>query len=454
MQNNDLTDGSLHGALAGCGVLPPCALFIALLSGCASVGPSYQPPTPQLPDAWSQVGGYDTEGTEDLSHWWLNLRDPLLSELIQEALRQAPDLEDARARVREARARRVLAGSQRFPTVTAAGSARHSQGSEASGGGATRELYQAAIDAAWEPDLFGGVRRGEQAAQADLEANLAGLYANQVSLVAEVALNYIELRALQGRLQIAQANLASQTETLRITEWRAQAGLTTVLDVDQARTTLEQTRAQVPTLETGLAQARHRLGILLGEAPGHLASRLAEPGPLPPIPDRILVGIPADTLRRRPDVRAAERTLAAETARIGVAQAARYPGFSLSGSLGLEALTLGGLGGGDAVTGSLLAGVTGTLFDAGRKAQQVEIQNAVQAQALANYRSTLLTALEEVENALVALDRGRRRTRTLETAAGGPPTPSGWRASNTPRAWWTSRPCSPPSAPCCRSRTA
>jgi len=189
--------------------------------------------------------------------------------------------------------------------------------------------------------VFGGLRRSEEAAQADLEASEASLHDVQVSLVAEVALNYVELRSFQARLDIAKANAASQTETLQLTQWRAQAGLTSALDVEQARANLEQTRAQIPTLETGRTEAEHRLEILLGQRPGTLTNTLADSIGLPHLPARVTVGIPADTLRQRPDVRTAERKLAAETARIGVAEAERYPNFSLSGSLGLEAYGLG-----------------------------------------------------------------------------------------------------------------
>lgn len=392
------------------------ALVTALLGGCAAVGPDYAPPSTTLPNAWTQAQGYDTTRAADLSRWWLRLNDPILSDLIRQALEDSLDVKGAQAKLREARARRALAGAERFPTLTASASARRSKGSRETGSGATRNLFNAGFDAGWEPDVFGGVRRGEEAAQADLEASQASLYATQVSLAAEMALNYVELRAYQGRLAIARANLASQEETLQLTDWRAQAGLVTSLDVDQARTSVEQTRAQLPGLESSLAAAEHRLAILAGKAPGALRPVLDPPGGIPFVPDAVILGIPADTLRQRPDVRAAERRLAAETARIGVAEARRYPNFTLSGALGLEALTLGGLTGGNAASASLLAGIAGTIFDAGRLRQQVAIQNAVQEQALVNYESAVLAALEEVENALVALANSRTRQTALGQA--------------------------------------
>ena len=239
----------------------------------------------------------------------------------------------------------------------------------------------------------------------------------RVTLASEVALGYVEMRTLQIRLGIARDNLASQSETLQITEWRAQAGLTSSQDVEQARSNREQTRAQIPALETSLAEAEHSLDILLGKSPGTLHARLAEAAGLPSVPAEIAVGIPAETLRQRPDVRAAERTLAAETARVGVAEAARYPAFNLSGSIGLEALKFGALGNSGAAASSLLAGITAPIFDAGRLRAQVDIQDAVREQAQIAYEQTVLTALQDVENALVALARSQERVEALGNAA-------------------------------------
>ncbi len=351
-----------------------------------------------------------------LAHWWQQLDDPTLTRLVTQALSSSLDLLSARAKLREARARRTLAGANRFPTVTASGAANVSKSSAETGTGNTRELYSAGFDAGWELDVFGGLRRGEEAAQADLEATTANLYATQVSLIAEVALNYVELRAYQDRLAIAQANVTSQVETLQLAQWRAQAGLVSTLDVEQARSNLAQTRAQIPSLETGRAEAEHRLDILLSQLPGSLTDRLSGSTGIPQVPARVIVGIPADTLRQRPDVRAAERQLAAETARVGVAEAARYPSFNLSGSLSLEALSLGGLAGADALARGVAGSIAAPIFDAGRIRRQIEIQTAVQEQAFVNYQSTVLNALSEVESALTALANTRERQRSLTEA--------------------------------------
>ncbi|PWB57561.1 MAG: RND transporter [Nitrosomonadales bacterium] len=387
-----------------------------MLSGCAAVGPDYVKPELAMPANWANARAKPV-AAQDLSQWWQQLHDPLLSGLIEQSLQASPDLRSAQAKLREARARRGLAGANQFPTVTASISGSRSKSSAATGTGLTRELYSAGFDAAWEPDIFGGTRRAVEAAQADLEGSEASLHGTRVSLVAEVALNYVELRAYQARLGIARDNLASQTETLELTGWRAQAGLTSSLDVEQARANREQTRAQIPSLESGLAQAEHRLAILLGHPPGALHVKLAAPAPIPAAPDNIAIGIPANTLRQRPDVRVAERKLAAETARIGEATAALYPGFQLSGSIGWEALSFGALGSGDSLARSLLGSVAATLFDGGRIRQRIEIQNAVQEQALASYEKTVLGALEEVENALVSHASSRRREQALREAA-------------------------------------
>ncbi|MEW6131929.1 MAG: efflux transporter outer membrane subunit [Pseudomonadota bacterium] len=399
-------------------ILLPCSL----LSGCAMVGPDYQSFIPFLPQGWSQAeAGKEivrSEAASDISQWWRSLNDPLLSALVEEALQASPDMRSAQARLREARARRTVAEAGLFPGVDASLDARRSKSSAETGTGAARNVYGAGFDASWEIDVFGGTRRSIEAAEADLQSSEAGLHDVQVSLAAEIALNYVELRAYQLRLRIARDNLASQAETLQLTDWRAQAGLVSSQDVEQARTNYEQTRAQMPNLERSYAEAENRLAILLGNPPGSLHERLtAAPARLPDAPATVAIGIPADTLRQRPDVRAAERRLAAETARVGVAEAARYPSINLTGSIGLEALRFGALGNGGADTYSLLAGISAPIFNAGRLRAQVDIQDAVREQALISYEQTVLDALGEVENALVALAKSRERERALGNAA-------------------------------------
>jgi NodT family efflux transporter outer membrane factor (OMF) lipoprotein len=400
----------------------------AVFAGCVTVGPDYVAPTPsdlQVPDHWHGVSP-SKDGGLAIADWWQHLGDPFLTRLIAEALEVSPDVQSARAKLREARARRRRAGADLWPSIAASASAQHQEPSDDSGfGGAQgfgdaaiedQDLYDIGFDASWEPDIVGGQRRAREAASAELEGAVATLQDAQVTLAAEVARNYVEARSFQARIAIAQANLANQSETQSLTDWRVQAGLASSVDAEQARTNVEQTRASIPPLETSLAEAQHRLAVLLGRAPAALRDDLAAAGPIPQTPDPLTIGIPADVLRQRPDVAAAERTLAAETARIGEAMAARYPTVSLSGSIGLEALTLAALTEGSSLAASAIGSVSQTIFDGGRISAQIEIQNAVQEQALVAYRSAVLTALEDVENALVSLANHRARAAALANA--------------------------------------
>lgn len=390
------------------------------LAGCAAVGPDYVEPKLAPPAAWQRVDPAGTTSTPaslaDLTRWWTTLDDPQLSELIEQALAANPDVRTAQARLREARARRALAQANLAPTVTGSASATRNNGSAETGSGNTYELYRAGFDANWEADIFGGRRRAIEAAQADLESSAASLEATRVTLAAEVALNYVDVRQFQVLLEVARRNLATQAETWQLTDWRTQAGLGSALESEQARTALEQTRALIPNLESQLAQAQDRIVALLATTPGALPPGLVAAGALPVARDRVAVGIPADVLRQRPDVHAAERRLAAETARIGEVTATRYPDFTLSGSIGLEALTFSALGNSAALAKSLAAGVSGVLFDGGRTRSRIEIQESLRDQALIAYEAAIIAAIQEVESALAALQHSNTRQQVLRDA--------------------------------------
>jgi NodT family efflux transporter outer membrane factor (OMF) lipoprotein len=396
------------------------------LSGCVAVGPDYTAPELSAPAAWhsEMKGGLKAVPPEaaQLTQWWTMLDDPQLSRLIEQAAANNLDLKLAQARLREARARRGIAAADRFPTLSVGASAARSRSSEELGlgpaAGQTSESWSAQFDAAWELDLFGGKRRALEAAEATLQASQEDLRDVQVSLLAEVALNYIEVASFRARLVIAQQNLAAQTEAWQIARWRREAGLTTQLDEDQAKFNLEQTRAGLPTLQTGLEQAKNRLAVLLGRRPGDLAE-LKDPVAIPRIPAEVAVGIPAETLRNRPDVRRAERRLAAATAQVGVATADLYPSFSLSGILGLQALSSADLLQSSARMWSVAANAGWVLFDAGRIRQNIKVQSALQEQALVSYESAVLGALRDVENALFAYaeEQNRRTSLTAAVAA-------------------------------------
>lgn len=390
----------------------PGVLITLLTTGCAAVGPRHVPPQPSVPVTWTVPAerGRTIEPADarTLARWWTTLNDPALTSLIERGVAGNLDIRQAQARVREARARRGLASAERFPTLTAGASATNRTTDEAN-----TTLYFAGFDASWEADVFGGQRRGLEAATAALQASAEDLRDVLVTLTSEVALNYIEVRLAQARLATANANLQTQIETYEIAQFRFQAGLTTELDVDQARSNLEQTRASIPTLRTALAQAMSRVAVLLGRSPGTLVNELAAPRGIPSAPVTVAVGLPADVLRRRPDVRRAERQLAAQTAQVGVAAANRYPRLSLVGSIGLEALSLGNLL--SAAARALVAGVnvTQTVFDAGRIRQNIEVQTAFQEQAAVAFEASVLAALEEAESALVAYAEEQARRQAL-----------------------------------------
>ena len=394
------------------------ALLAVALGGCAAVGPDYSEPQLAVPAGWSAGTGTDAMDAVLLARWWHGFGDPVLDRLVADALAANLDLAQARARLREARARRGVAGAALAPSVDASLSGSRSRSSGQSGSGSTRELYSAGFDASWELDVFGGLRRSVEAAQADLEASVESLSDTRVSLAAEVALNYIDLRTAEQRLAIAEESIASRGENHQIIRWRQQAGLVSELDLAQATTDLESTRAVLPPLRTAVTEAKNRLAVLLGRNPGELESLVHADRPIPLAAAEIVAAIPADTLRQRPDVRVAERRLAAQTARLGEAEAARYPSFRLSGSLGLEALELDALADRGANTHSLFGGITAPVFNAGRIAANIEIQDALVEQARLAYRAAVLAALEEVENALTAVaNTDARRAKLAEAAA-------------------------------------
>ncbi|BEU96111.1 efflux transporter outer membrane subunit [Acidovorax sp. DW039] len=399
-----------HSAPRQAGVL--LALASALvLAGCSNLRSSDAPlPAVAVPGGWS-VAPAGSVATP-LAQWWSRMGDAELTALITEALAANTSVRSAQAALQQSRALVDVQAASTLPQVGASASAQRSRAS-----GSTGNTYSAGFDASWEPDVFGRVRAGVKATEADARAAEASLADVQVSLAAEVAVNYIELRGLQQRLQIARSNLASQQETLQITQWRLQAGLTTSLVAEQARAAAEQTAAQIPALQSSLAQSRHSLAVLTGQPPAALDQRLEAVATVPLPPDDLALDIPAQTLRQRPDVRAAEHRVAAAVARVAQADAARYPDFSLSGTLGLRALTVGALTAGNAVTSSLAAGMTAALLDGGAARAQVRSQEAALEQVRGAYESAVLTALKDVEDALVALQGDRERLQRLQAAA-------------------------------------
>jgi len=400
-------------------VLPLVAGFLA---GCA-VGPNYQPPKSTAPARWSatQLGGA-TNAAPPASEWWKTFNDPVLDSLIRRASKANLDLRIAEGRLREARALRAGAYWDLAPTITTAGSYLDNQQSKhalpfmPTNYKYHTDLYDAHFDATWEIDIFGGLRREVQEANALFQTVEEDRHAVLVSTLAEVARNYIEVRGNQQRHAIAVDNIKAQTEAAEITSARFKAGLTSELDVKQAEALLATTRAQLPALDTATRQGIHQLGVLLGQPPGAMRAELAVTTPVPVTPPVVPVGLPSELLRRRPDVRRAERQLAADTAMIGVATAELFPKFSLLGTGGLQSLSAGNFFGGGSKYWTAGPTMTWRIFDLGHVHSQIRAANAHAEQTLAAYEKTVLMAFADVENALVAYANEQVRQTALAEA--------------------------------------
>lgn len=392
-----------------------------LLAGCA-VGPDYKTPATPVPASFGEPGQYD-QAAAVAGNWWSGFNDPTLERLILLASTNNYDIQLAQARLREARALWTAARFDFAPTVTSENDFQKSrtsrQVSNARNPGKWNDLYRAGFDATWELDLWGRVRRKVEAARATVESVEASRDDVLVSIRAEVAANYFELRGSQALLEVARRNATNQTETLRLAELLLQGGEGTRLDVARARSLLNSTLAAIPPIEAAISRGIHRLSVLGGKAPNDLAD-LAQAAPVPDVPDMLAPGNPADLLRRRPDIRAAERALAAWTARIGVEVADLFPRVTFVGSIGLEADKLANLGASGSAAGSFGPHISWAAFDLGRVYQQIRAAEARAEASLAIYQQTVLLALEETENSLVEFGRERQRLvylREAESAA-------------------------------------
>jgi outer membrane protein, multidrug efflux system len=387
--------------------------LILMLVGCASVAPKTDTSLPfVVPLVWSSDATMAT-GSPQRVDWWSRFNDPLLSSLITQALEANTNVKNARAALLQARALRDVSAAALLPGLNASASAqRGTAGRESTGNN-----FQLGLDASWEIDIFGANRYALAASEATALSSAASLGDVQVSIAAEVALGYITLRGTQTRIMTTAANLASQRETLQITQWRLQAGLVTSVEAEQARAAVEQTSSQLPALQTSIALSFHSLSVLTGQPPAALSSALSSAVPIPQATDDFTLSIPAETLRQRADVRAAEYQVTAALARVAAADAARASNFKLSGSLGVGATTLNALTRLAAVVSSLLASVAMPLLDGGAGRAQVRAQQAAMEQARAAYEAAVLNALKEVEDALSTLRGDRERLLRLQQAA-------------------------------------
>ncbi|MBV8879119.1 MAG: efflux transporter outer membrane subunit [Planctomycetaceae bacterium] len=391
-----------------------------LLAGCA-VGPDYAAPAVQAPAGWTEAAGTKVAAERaELARWWASFGDPALDGLVRRALDANLDLELAGSRVREARAQAGYSRGALLPELGASGAAKRQRVSENGqfpvAGKPEGSYYSAGFDSAWEIDVFGGLRRGVEAAEAELEAAVEDRRAVLVSLLGEVARSYVDLRGGQRLASVIRKNVASARSTLDLTKARLQAGLGTELDVARAETQVATTEALLPPAERDVRVSIHRLSVLLGRDPGTLAAELEPEAPIPAPPEKLLIGLPSELLQRRPDLRRAERKLAAQTARIGVATAELYPKFSLTGAFGLESVDASDFAKSASRAWSMGPTVRWRVFEGGRLLANIDVEDARAEQALLLYRQSILAALEEVENALVGYLREWDHRRSLERA--------------------------------------
>ena len=407
------------------------AAGLLFLAGC-TVGPNYQEPQLAVPAGWQegQQKGVDAKSVE-LTRWWTKFNDPLLDSLVERAVKSNLDLRLAEARIREARASRVVVASAAWPTLEVSGSYTRNHASEnaigspaqgavvaPSGGGKNldQNFYQTGFDANWEIDVFGGIRRSVEAADATIGATAENRRDVLVTLLGEVARNYIDLRGAQRQLDVARANLKTQQDTLQLTQVRFQAGLASDLDVAQQEAQVNTTASQIPTLQSLLKEAAYALDVLLGLQPGALWDELAKDTEIPGLPDDVLIGLPTELLRRRPDIRRAERQLAAATAQVGAATADLYPKFFLAGVVGLQSISASNWFTGRSRFASIGPTITWPVFEAGKIRATIEIRSAQQEQALTEYEKTVLSAFQDVEVALVNYANEQARYRSLTDA--------------------------------------
>ncbi len=381
---------------------------LVLLAGC-KVGPNFKPLQTEVPDRW--VGPLPTPAEQDLARWWTQFDDPMLTSLVQRAVESNLDLRLAEARVRQARASRGIAVSGLGPTLSATGSYRRSGTART-----TTDLYEAGFDALWELDFFGGVRRGVESATANLQAAEEARLNLLVTLTAEVATNYIGLRAFQEEIAIARRNLKAQEHSADLTRQRFEGGLVSGLDVANAEAQVATTAAQIPQLEQSAQQAIYSLSLLLGREPGALLEELSQAEPIPGAPPAVPVGIPSELLRRRPDILQAEAQIHAATADIGVATADLFPRISLTGNVGTQGNKFGALDNWSNRFWSIGPSATWNVFSTGRVRSNIEVQRALEEQSLITYRQTVLNALQEVENALIASAKEQEHYQALTQA--------------------------------------
>jgi multidrug efflux system outer membrane protein len=400
------------------------ALVAVVLTSC-TVGPQYVPPHQSLPPRFiERTDDTATALGDEGDLWWKNFNDPILDRLVSQALRSAPDILEAGARLREARALAGVARAEHYPTANANGAYDRERGSDyvpigvppgGLGQGINSNLWQLGFDASWEMDIFGGVRREIEAANATYQGTVESRRDVTIVLIAEIARTYVALRGAQRQIEVARSNLAIQKDTLELTRSLLDAGLSPILDVLQIQAQVSDTQASIAALEGDARADIYRVGLLVGELPENLVKELQVPRPIPRSVDRTPVGLPSDLLRRRPDIRAAEQQIAASNARIGVATADLYPHFSLTGLAGLESFDSSTFLKSGARYFMVGPNFTWLIFDASRVRFRIDAEKARTDQAVVAYQRTVLSALQEVETALSSYATTEVRRRNLES---------------------------------------
>jgi outer membrane protein, multidrug efflux system len=390
------------------------SIGLSLLVGACVVGPDYVAPKSQVPASFAEATPISADAREAQpldDAWWKNLGDPVLENLLMQALKSAPTIAEAQARVREARALSGIAGASRFPIVNADGEYTRNLGSNnvpigvppgGLGPGEHSNLWQAGFDASWEIDVFGGQRRSIEAAGANYEAVTEDRADVVLTLLAEVARDYVELRGAQRRIELARKNLVIEQDLQTLTQAQLSAGLAPRQDLLRAQAQVADIEAAIPALQTDERTAAYRIAALMGRSFTEVIAELSVPRPIPRAVSDVPVGLPSELLKRRPDVRAAERRIAAANARIGVAQADLYPHFSLTGVAGFESLNFSSFATGSSGYYQIGPNISWRIFDAGRIRFQVLVESARTDAAAAAYQRTMLDAFRDVETALIS----------------------------------------------------
>jgi multidrug efflux system outer membrane protein len=394
---------------------------VIALTGCA-VGPNYRQPATPLDVHFANAGEPGFAEADAVEQYWTSFADPVLDGLVADALAHNTDLRVAEANLRAARAARRLAGFDQFPTVTLAASYTHQLDSQEQLPGVDRhdrefDAAQAGFDGLWELDLFGRVRRNVEAARADVGAAAATLQDARVSVIAEVARDYFILRGLQDQLALTQRNADNQFSSLKLTRTRLEAGRGNELDTARAEAQWQTTLASIPSLQATIATTAYRLSVLTGRQPTALSANLSSPAAQPALPPLNAIGTPEQLLRRRPDVRVAERRLAGATARVGVAVGDLFPKVTLLGQVGYFAPTFGDFGQSEARFFSVGPSISWAAFDIGRVRARIGSAKAQTDAALAAYEGAVLGALEDTEGALISYGRAQSRRDALQIAA-------------------------------------